>query len=38
MGCQWLTGLVSRVWLYVIWMGGPGGVGDGLPVVSRVSL
>ena len=25
MGCQWLAGLVSRVWLYVIWMGGGGG-------------
>ena len=42
MGCQWLAGLVSRVWLYAIWMGevggGGGGVGDGLPMVSRVSL
>ena len=41
MGCQWLAGLVSRVWLYVIWMGGGGGggeFGDGLPMVSRVSL
>ena len=39
MGCQWLARLVSRVWLYTIWMGGAGrGVGDGLPMVSRVSL
>ena len=35
MGYQWLTGLVSRVCLYAIWMGG---VGDGLPMVSRISL
>ena len=33
-GCQWLAELVSRVLLYVIWMGGAGGVGDGLPMVS----
>ena len=38
MGCQWLAGLVSRVWLCVIWIGGAGGFGDGLPMVSRVSL
>ena len=38
MGCQWLTGLVSRVCLHAIWMGGAGGFGDGLPMVSRVSL
>ena len=38
MGCQWLTGLASRVCLYAIWMGGAGGFGDGLPMVSRVSL
>ena len=39
MGCQWLAGLVSRVCLCAIWMGGAGrGVGDGLPMVSRVSL
>ena len=28
MGCQWLAGLDGRGW----------GVGDGLPMVSRVSL
>ena len=40
MGCQLLTGLASRVCLYAIWMGGAGGggFGDGLPMVSRVSL
>ena len=27
MGCQWLARLVSRVYLYVIWMGGAGGGG-----------
>ena len=30
--------LVSRVCLYTIWMGGAGGFGDGLPMVSRVNL
>ena len=39
MGCQWLAGLVYRVCLCAIWKGGAGrGVGDGLPMVSRVSL
>ena len=38
-GCQWLAGLVCRVCLCAIWMEGAGrGVGDGLPMVSRVSL
>ena len=36
---MWLAGLVSRVCLCAIWMGGDGrGVRDGLPMVSRVSL
>ena len=26
------------IYVYVVWMGGAGGVGDGLPMVSRVSL
>ena len=38
MDCQWLAGLVSRVWLCVIRIGGAGGFGDGLLMVSRVSL
>ena len=38
MGCQWLAGLVSRGFLCVIWMGGIGGFGGGLPMVSRVSF
>ena len=42
MGCQWLAGLVSRVWLYMIWMGGGGGLGMGCQwlagLVSRVCL
>ena len=42
MGCQWLAGLVSRVWLCVIWMGGAGGLGMGCQwlagLVSRVCL
>ena len=39
MGCQWLAGLVCRVCLCAIWMGGTGrGVGDGLPMVSRVRV
>ena len=44
LGCQWLAGLVSRVWLYVIWMGGAGGGGLGMGcqwlagLVSRVCL
>ena len=37
MGCQWLAGLVSRVCLYAIWMGGAGGLGM-LSMVSRVSV
>ena len=35
MACQWLAGLVSRV---CPWMGRAGGFGDGLPMVSRVSV
>ena len=39
MGCKWLAGLVCRVYLRAMWMGGAGrGVGDGLPMVSRVSI
>ena len=30
--------MVSRVWLYVIWMGAARGFGDGLPMVGRVSV
>ena len=33
-----IAGLVSRVCLYAIWMGGVVGVGDGLPMVSKISL
>ena len=33
MGCQWLAGLVSRV--YAIWLRGAGEFGDGLPMVKH---
>ena len=39
MGCQWLARLVSRVYLYAIWMGGAGGgLGMGCEWLAGVSL